>query len=35
MTTTYIIVGLVLLAIIAGGIAMGPDIARYMKMRSM
>ncbi len=35
MTAGYVVVGLVLLALIACGITMGPDLVRYLKIRSM
>lgn len=33
--TLIILLGLAVLGLVAGGIVMGPDIVRYMRMRSM
>jgi hypothetical protein len=35
MTAAYVVIGLIVLALIAGGITLGPDVVRYMKIRSM
>jgi hypothetical protein len=35
LAAAYVVVGLILLALIAGGIFMGPDLVRYLKIRCM
>jgi len=35
MTAAYVVIGLVVLAVVAGGITLGPDLVRYIKIRSM